>query len=108
MSSDNILEAIRQETGEALGTKVDIESEKDINGQTISQYAVVKDRENRTLRSLLGDEKSTLDTLKNFGIVNSAIPKNLEEQVTFSNFDKRIISAIEVYRSQDKLFSDEQ
>lgn len=106
MSADNILEAIRQETGEALGTKVDIETEKDLSGQIVNQYAVVKDRENRTLRSLLGDENSTVDTLKNFGIVNSAIPKNLQEKITFSNFSENIISAIEAYRNQDKIFRD--
>ena len=108
MSSDNILEAARKETGEVLGTKIDIETETDINGHATSQYAVIKDKENNTLRSLLGDEGSTLDTLKNFGVTTSAIPKNLEEKVTFSNFDKTVIKAIEAYRTQNAIFNHSQ
>lgn len=108
MSADNILEAIRKETGEVLGTKVDIDNETDINGQIINQFAVVKNKENSVLRSLMGEANVAVDTLKNFGVTKNNIPQTLKDKVTSPKFDVRIINAIEVYRDYNPKFAETQ
>ena len=108
MSADNILEAIRKETGEVLGTKVDIDTKTDINGQVINQFAVVKNKENNVLRSLMGEANVVVDTLTNFGVSKSNIPQTLKDKITSPKFDTNIINAIEVYRDYNPKFAETQ
>lgn len=88
MSSENILEAARKETGAFYEPKVDIITSLDPDGTTIKQQAVIKDKKGVTLRDISNDITLSEETLKNFGATKDSIPIDLEDRVNLNMFDK--------------------
>ena len=66
MESDRILETVRSETRKMFNPIIDIASRHDENGTIIAQFPVIKDGNNKLLRSLTGSVENTEKSIKNY------------------------------------------
>ena len=92
MKSENILGAVREQTGIMYRPKIDIVSNFDENDNLLEQTAVIKDNKGNTLRSLSNDTISAEEELLNFGATKESIPTNLEELINPEKFDNDLLT----------------
>lgn len=92
MASDDILLAAKAETGKMYEPKVSIHSNFDEDGLIIEQIALVKDKNENTLRTVPIDTYLAEETLRNFGATQAAIPTDLEEKIVKDKFDKDLLN----------------
>lgn len=100
MSSFDILQTARAETGKMYAPKVEISSIADEAGEIVEQYATLTDAQGNVLRSLSGSASQVTDALANFGAKSSSIPSDLDEQIAVPNFDQAILSALKAFASK--------
>jgi hypothetical protein len=92
MSSDDILEKARKETGFMYEPKVDIISNFNENEVLENQTAVIKDKQGNILRELANNVSSAEETLRNFGATRLSIPNDIETRVDQNKFDNNLLT----------------
>jgi hypothetical protein len=97
MRSDDILAASKEETGRMLEPKVQILSKFDNNGEVVDQVALIKDKNENTLREISNDISVAEDTLRTFGATHASVPANLEENVVMGKFDKNLLNFLKIF-----------
>jgi hypothetical protein len=107
MTANDVLSTARAETGELLKPRIEISSETNIEGEIISQYAILKDRSGRDLRPLTGSKEYVEETLKNYGATTNTIPDDFESKVDLSLFNSEVLKVIKKY-NPDNLKSDKK
>lgn len=90
MRSENIFDVARSETEKMYGLKVDIISEVDNEFKTVAQYPVLKDNKENILRRLSGHVNDIEETLVNFGAKKESFPPNLQDKITFKDFQPEV------------------
>lgn len=94
MSSEDILTETRNATYKMHQPVIDIASQFDENDQLIYQYAVIKNSSGEILKSLNGEKKQVKSILENFAINKNSVPVDLEDRITFKNFDQSIMKLL--------------
>ena len=91
MSSDDIVAAIREETGKMHGISVNVSS---------GQIAVIQNRNGVTLRQVSGPAEVVNETLLNFGATPTSIPDNFASLVDTNTFDKDLLNSLLNYTAK--------
>ena len=108
MGSDRILESARGETREMLNPIVDIVSRHDNNGNVTAQFPIIKDGNNKLLRSLTGSVENTEKSMNNYGLVKGSVASDILTKITFDEFDPKIENLLREYSNQGSSINDIQ
>lgn len=99
MNSENILDAANEATAKLLQPSISIMSITDHTGNLTKQTATINDQNGKILRSLSGNTDHIYQTLSNFGVTSSSIPKNIATQVNTKFFSQEILEILLDYRA---------
>lgn len=92
MAAEDILAAAKIETGRMYEPKIDIKSIFDDDGELSEQIAVLKDKNDTTLRVLPSEVPLAEETLRNFGATYASVPTNIENKVISNKFDSNFLT----------------
>lgn len=92
MSSDDISEKAREETGIMYEPKVDIISNFNENEVLESQTAIIRGKQGNILRELANNVSSAEETLRSFGATRLSIPNDIETRVDQNKFDNNLLT----------------
>ena len=95
MSSDDISEKAREQTGIMYEPKVDIISNFNEHDVLENQTAIIKDKQGNILRALTNDISSAEETLRSFGATRLSVPKDIETLVDKQKFDSNLLTFLQ-------------
>jgi len=99
MASENILSEAQKQTSAMHGAKLDIQSSFDAQDNLIKQIALVKDKDDNTLRVLSNNNSSNEETLVNFGLTKDSIPGDIETRIDPNVFDENLKDLLKKFDS---------
>lgn len=91
MTSDNIEQAVKIETGKMYEPKIDVVSNFNQNGTILNQVAVIKDKNENILKILPNNTALAKETLQNFGATQASVPNTLEKKIVAEKFDNNLL-----------------
>lgn len=92
MAAEDILAVAQSETGKMYEPRIDIESIFDDDGKLSEQIAVLKDKNDTTLKVLSSEVPLAEETLRNFGATYASVPSNIDDKVISNKFDSNFLT----------------
>ena len=101
--SEDLIETLRNENYKMLGSKIDIVSDYDTNGELVAQHAAILDNNGKVFRLLNEGADFAQETLKNFGVQPDINIESLKDKIQVPNFNESILNTLSSFSSTESV-----